>query len=135
MNAIYKKRQLYSKQKLCCTLEHISEKYNNVEFARPRKKLNEQGKLSAIDRISDETVVPYPTSFSDITAELILLLGNNDNDTDVEIKGNGENYFVLSSHNEANNGTVQWDKSNQPYLYKSVKLCSNQTFENTNIAS
>ena len=77
--------------------------------------------------------MPYPTSFSDITAELILLLGNNDNDTDVEIKGNGENYFVLSSHNEANNGTVQWDKSNQPYLYNSVKLYSNQTFKNTNV--
>ena len=50
----------------------------------------------------------YPTSFSDMKAGIILPLSNNDTDTDVEIKENEEKYFVLLSHNEANNGTVEW---------------------------
>ena len=41
-------------------------------------------------------------------AGIILPLSNNDTDTDVEIKENEEKYFVLLSHNEANNGTVEW---------------------------
>lgn len=54
------------------------------------------------------SVLRYPTSFSDMNAGIILPLSNNDTDTDVKIKENGEKYFVLLSQNEANNGTVQW---------------------------
>lgn len=64
--------------------------------------------MRAINGASNgSNVLSYPTSFSNIRGQVILPLSNNDNDTDVEIKENGEKYFVLLSHNEANNGTVE----------------------------
>ena len=40
--------------------------------------------------------------FQYISTGVILPLSNNDTNTDVEIKENRENYFVLSSPDEAN---------------------------------
>ena len=56
---------------------------------------------------SSKAVLPYPTSFSNKNTQVILPLSNNDIATDVEIKENGEKYFVLLSPNDTNNGTVE----------------------------
>ena len=58
--------------------------------------------INGISNSSTSSVLPYPTSFSNIRAGVILPLSNNDTATDVEKKENEEKYFVLSSPNEAN---------------------------------